>query len=163
MSFLSVFSRVALFFSALSSVIGLFNVGLMFFALDPATFARPAYESGITLFMSQHIRVFVLVYFIFSVVGLVAAVALLKRHRWGLQTWSVLLALGIAWALVAAAIELLFPGPHLAANPGLGGSGIFRVLWTMLVPFISLVGALLLAWLLKKLLSPEVQKAFPRT
>jgi hypothetical protein len=160
MPFLLIFSRIALFISGFSSVVGLFNVGLIVFAMNPDRFVHPAYDSGITLFMSQHLRAFALAHFVVSMIGLLAAVALLKRRRWGLQTWCVLLALGIVWAVVATAITLLFPGPYPAADARFGDSGVFPVLWRIFVPFNGLVGVLLFAWLLKRLLSPEVQAVF---
>jgi len=159
MKFLWLFSRAAFALSTLATVIGLFNVVIVFLAVDSKS-ALPAGENGVSLFLFEHIRLFTFFFLFYSVAALIGSIGLMKSYSWAISLWSLLFILGIAWSLGAATLELIFVPPSHAE---VSASRLrFLNVTQYMVITMGLGSALIEVWLLKKLRSPEVRLALKR-
>jgi len=80
--------------------------------------------------------------------GFVGSIALIRGKRCWQLTWAFLLAVGIAWSLACVASQMFFPYPA----PG-SISAHMRHAFVGLVTVVGIPGAILLGYLLKRLLA----------
>lgn len=159
MDFLRVFSRIALPLSAAMTLVGVINVALIFLAFESASFRPSGRETGVTLLILSHVRLFAALFALYSFASLVASVGLVKRRRWAVNVWTLLLTIGIAWSLGVVVLELVLPMPAVSGG-GFENIRRFPLLARRIEIPIGIASAALLTWLLKKMLSREVKAAF---
>ncbi len=149
-------------FASLIAVAQNIMIQLMFptdLALPPSTDASGV--PAILDFLLGHIRYLFLAFLILSIGTLVAAIGLLKRRNWARLAFVGILGLGILWNLAGIALQqLVFASPD---HPQAGGAPELERMVMFMRVFSALfaVGlSLLLAWLVKRLLSAPVRAEF---
>jgi hypothetical protein len=170
--FVTVLAWLGIIFFGFSSVIGLlqslmfrtmFQPGGPFDAMLSDSLPGPQMPHEMK-FIFAHFQPFFLTYLACVVVGLVASIGLLHRRDWARMVFIALLAMNIAWSLVA-----LFAGQRLMSGMGLPPAGTFpnapdlagmmrimRVFMTVL----SLATSVVCGWLIARLVSKPIRAEF---
>jgi len=159
---------VAWIFIVLGGYITLVSVlqNIMVFTMFPAEGLASHSEEAPALirFMLSHFRALVPLGLIASCATLVSAIGLLKRRNWARIAFVVLMALGIAYLVLAVVAMVSF---FSAVLPGMGEqmAAAERLMVRLITTFTSVMAlgiALLFAWIIKKLVSPEIRAEFVR-
>ncbi len=121
MSFLRVFSVVALSLSGISALV--LSIALVVVFSIPVN-ELPVVEAGqghLTMLSLTYPRTFVSLCWAYSVVAGVASLGLRSRRRWAYYTWLVLLGLLILWSLLSVVSEAanLLTNDSVGSSPGL--------------------------------------------
>lgn len=115
----------------------------------------------------DHIRLFLLVFLVVTVIKLVSAIALLKRRNWARIVFIIIFALGIFWNIAGTVLQQFMVSwmptiPHVRNAPK-----DFELMMTAMMTFIRVISAffaiaftVLFAWMIKKLVSPEIVAEF---
>lgn len=113
-------------------------------------------------FIFSNIKLFIFLMFVMTLLTLITSIGLLKRKNWARKIFIVLMGLSIIM-MVGSLIAQFFWFPNPAA---MGSKGIPPEFKTMLnimhVFFVITYGgiAVLLGWIIKKLLSPKIVQEF---
>jgi hypothetical protein len=115
----------------------------------------------------EHLRPMLIVLFVYALLKLVAAIGLLNRRNWARLFFIGILALGIAWSFVGIALQqfllssmFAFPAPPNAPkdfNEAIEGMTIVMRVFSAIF---AIGFAVLYAWMIKKLMSPEIVAEF---
>lgn len=115
-----------------------------------------------------HIRLFLGIFLIWTLIKFVSAIGLLRRQNWARLVFIGFLALGIAWNIAAIVLQQFFVSSMLTAMPPPPNApkNFNEVMQGMLIGIrvfsaIFAIGfSVLLAWMIKKLLSPVIVAEF---
>ncbi len=115
----------------------------------------------------EHFRPMLLVLFVYALLKLIMAIGLLKRRNWARLFFIGILALGIAWSFAGIALQqyflssmFTFPVPPNAPkdfNAAMEGATIVMRVFSAIF---AIAFAVLYAWMIKKLMSPEIVAEF---
>lgn len=115
-------------------------------------------------FMIHHFDLFFLAAFIVSVLGLVAAIGLLKRKNWARIVFIVLLGLGIVWNIGGIILQQIMMH-SMRANMNIPPDvqqqmHVMQSFMTVISVFFALAFSTLFGWIIWKLVSPDIRKEF---
>ena len=159
---------VAWIFIVLAGLMTLVSVlqNIMVFTMFPAERVASQFDEAPALvrFMFAHFRTLVLLGLIASCATLVSAVGLLKRRNWARIVFIALMALGIGYQVFGVVWVISFVSWDL---PGMAGGlpAAERLMVRLITAFTTVMAlgiALLFAWIIKKLVSPEIRGEFIR-
>lgn len=111
-------------------------------------------------FFAGHFQVVLVVFFLLSILMLVASVGLLKRKNWARIIFIVFLAFGIVWMVGALVFQVFFFNtipPEFPDDPTFQKAQAFM---NVFISIFSVVISALFIWIIKRLLSAEVKEEF---
>jgi hypothetical protein len=116
-------------------------------------------------FMFEHFRFFFLGFLLMSAATLVAAIGLLKRRNWARLVFIGIMALGVMWNLTSLAIPFFMTSfiPDVSMHPRSDFQDNFRLVWNIMTGFTVVMGlalAVLCGWIIKRLVSKEIESEF---
>lgn len=116
---------------------------------------------ALTRFMSGHMRLFNMLFLIFSSAMFIISIALLKRKGWARIAFIEFLALGVIWELVNLVIKLNFLG-HMSQLPNNMPAQFQSIQEASLVfsVILAAVLGLFFAWVIKRMLSAKTEAEF---
>jgi hypothetical protein len=156
-------------FSTFVAVLQNIMIALMFPIDEMRAAARGTETTGqlpaVFRFMIEHMRLLFGSVLALSIATLVAAIGLLKRRNWARLLFVGILGLGVLWNLGSIAIPFLMPSPGLELPPGPDAAFAenFKLMWNIMLGVTVVMGlafAGLFAWLIKRLMSPEIKREF---
>lgn len=154
-------------FMVLSSLLQLVLISYVY----PATHMQQAMQDTIheqaqnlpmiSRYITEHLRLFNVLFLILSVSMFIISIAVLKRKNWGRVTFVVLLAIGIIWELInlVSGISMFGHVPHVPANM----PPEFKSMQSVMLIFSAILAAVLcvlFAWIIKRLLSAKIKAEF---
>ncbi len=117
---------------------------------------------AIAAFMFSHFRLFVFLIFILIVFTLIASIGVLKRKNWARIIFIGILGLSILSMAGSIAVQYFFfsgPSGFGAENIPADMKTMMRIMQIFFVVLYSAI-AIVLAWIIKKLLSPKIAREF---
>jgi hypothetical protein len=124
--------------------------------------------TGLPGFVIRHMRLGMLTFLALCAGTLAAAIGLLLRKNWARIAFIVLMALGIVWNVGGVIVQYRVISALFRFHPG--ATNPVRPSWetvtTIMAIFSSVIAlglAGLFAWLIKRLLSPDIRREFKRT
>lgn len=168
-TFVTVLAWIFIVMSAFSTIISLLQ-NLIFFLVFPSSRMLEFVQSPeiaprippIHRLMFSYIQVVMPAVLFISLFTLASSIALLKRKNWGRVVFIALMALGIVYSL---GLIFLLPGLLEEVPPGPAGREFevaFSVMRIFMIGF-SLGLALLLGWIIKRLVSKSIRGEFIRS
>ena len=149
--FLDFFARAALGLSAMLALVSATTLVLLVLLTQEGPLQPAPGMYGLSRVVLAAPKIFTLATLIYGIAGITGAAGVLRGKKWGKGVLAALLALGIAWAIVAAVSEaVLAPVGSPAHGEGgrlLDGHGAMR--WAVVTMSILLAGAQ--GWLLRRL------------
>lgn len=111
-------------------------------------------------FMFDHFRLFFAAFLVLSATTLASAIGLLKRKNWARLTFIGLMSFGILWNLGG----MVFTFIMFSSMPFPGGAPadfqLMSKIMTAFSVFIAIALAVLFVWIIKRLLSSDIQREF---
>ena len=116
-------------------------------------------------FMAEYFRLFFVFFLVLSATTFVSAIGLLKRWNWARLVFIGIMAVGVLWNLSGLAMPFLMASwmPPMPEHGPAQFRDQFDLLWKIMMAFTILVGlafAGLFAWIIKRLVSPEIRSEF---
>ena len=120
---------------------------------------------SLTELMFGHYQLFFLAFFILSIATLSIAIGLLKRKNWARITFIGMMFMGILWNITCLYIQhaAFASMPPMPVSAPAGFRTDFTSLATIMIIFsttLALGFSVLFAWIIRCLLSPEIQSEF---
>ena len=117
------------------------------------------------VFMFNHMRVIVGVFFAVCLLTFVSAIGLLKRTNWARLTFIGLMLLGVLWNMVGVFLPYFMfqPFPPVPANAPQEFQDEFERMAKIIIVFttvFAIVFAVLFGWIAKRLMSAEIKREF---
>jgi hypothetical protein len=136
-------------------------IRVMLSEAEPATNAsESAPLSGLANWMTAHIELLFAGFLVAALVTLITSIALLRRKRWGRVSFIGIMVLAIAWMMVGLPLQWVM----LADMPGAEeADSVVRVIRTVIKVFNTIIAlgmTVVFAWIIKKLVSPDVRAEF---
>lgn len=149
-------------FGTFISLIQNIMVHIMF--QDPE-FAQAAEMPGDAAFIFNNFQLFVFGFFLVTVITLVSSIGLLKRKNWARLIFIGLLSVGILWNLGS----IFFQAYMMPSMTDVGDDPAFQefqTIHTLMQWFMAIMGigiAILLGWIIKRLLSDSIKQEFVKS
>ena len=120
---------------------------------------------GYFRFMIRNVHWFFVLFWCLSAVMLVSAIGLLLRKNWARLIFIALVAFGIVWNLGGLGLQLyaMFDFPPMPAEMPAdvrGGFETMRTIMSVVTAIMAIGFAVLLGWIIKRLISPGVRAEF---
>jgi hypothetical protein len=115
----------------------------------------------------EHVRPFLFLLLVFTLIKLAAAIGLLNRRNWGRLLFIGILALGIVWTVVGIVAQQYIVSAMMTMPRPRNAPPDFELIMQGMMNAIRVVSgvfavgfAVLYAWMIRKLLSPEIVAEF---
>jgi hypothetical protein len=172
-SFVSVVAWTFIAIAGFASFIAVLQALMFVFVFPAGLFPPPESAKGLEempaffRFMFQHIKWFFVCFWTLSIVTLVCAIGLLRRHNWARLAFVAIMAIGIVWNLSGIWLQgqmmSSFPKPPLqdphAAAFQAGFETMMTIMRFAMAAFAIAISALF-AWIIKRLVSRSVKAEF---